>query len=203
MRIYFTADEQAEERYQKVFSRIIKRLNEAGVVVMSNLANPHVSGFSSQDLERIEESGEVLLERVDAIIIEGSKPLPESGYVIALALAHHKPILYLTERQKPMNKNLAHLVKNKSTAKLLMLAAYTEASLEKVIAEFLQGIEQGEGRELPTIKFTLRITPLIERYLHYKTHNTKLSKADFLREQIEHLIDHDNEYKKFTDRQSK
>jgi len=197
MRIYFTADEQADERYQKMFSRIIRLLNDSGVIVMSNLADPNVSGFSSQDLERIDESGEALLERVDAVIIEGSRPLPESGYLIALALAHHKPILYLTERQKSVNKNLVHLTKDKNTAKLLRLASYSERTIDGTIAEFLQGVEIGEGRELPNIKFTLRITPRIERYLHYKTHSSKISKADFLREQIERLIDRDEEYQKY------
>ena len=58
-------------------------------------------------------------------------------------------------------------------------------------------MEKGEGKETPTIKFTLRITPRIERFLHWKTHNTKVSKADFLRELIERLIDQDEDYQRF------
>ncbi len=197
MRIYFTADNQAEEKLQKRFSQIIDILSQAGVLVMSNLANKNITGFSSQDLEKINQAGEVLLEKMDGLIIEGTKPLPESGYLIAIALAHHKPILYLSEKGRIINKNLLHLQKDKNTAKFLQLQYYTDNTLEKMVLDFLQEAEQGEGREAPTIKFTLRITPRIERFLHWKTHNTKISKADFLRELIEDLIDEDEEYQKF------
>lgn len=164
---------------------------------MSNLVDRNISGFSSQDLEKINQSGEVLLERMDALVIEGSRSVPESGYLIAIALTHQKPILYLVEKGKPLNKNLLHLQQDKTSSKFLTLANYTEKNLGSVIAEFLEQVEKGEGREVPTIKFTLRITSRIERYLQWKTHNTKISKADFLRNKIEDLIDADDEYQKF------
>lgn len=198
MRVYFTADKSAEEKAQRNFSKIIEVLTNSGVLVMSNLLNQNVSGFSSQDLEKIEESGEVLLEKMDALMIEGSKPFAESGYMIAIALAHKKPILYLTEKSKPVSQNLIHLKKDKETAKLLDIEQYTDSSLDKVVLSFLQKVEKGQGREVPNIKFTLRITPRIERYLHWKTHNTKVSKADFLRELIEKLIDEDESYLKYS-----
>jgi len=197
MRIYFTADNQAEEKLQKRFSQIIDTLSSAGVLVMSNLADKNLSGFSSQDLEKIDQAGEGLLEKMDALIIEGTRPVPESAYLIAIALAHQKPILYLSEKGKAINKNLVHLQKDKNTAKFLNLKYYTENVLEKILLDFLQTIEKGEGREAPTIKFTLRITSRIERYLHWKTHNTKITKADFLRGLIEGLIDKDEDYQKF------
>ncbi|MBI3290928.1 hypothetical protein HYZ76_01440 [Candidatus Falkowbacteria bacterium] len=197
MRIYFTADNQAEERLQKRFSQIIGTLSSSGVLVMSNLADKNISGFSSADLEKISQAGEVLLEKMDGLIIEGTRPAAESAYLIAVALAHHKPILYLVEKGKIINKNLLHLKKEKNTGKYLTLKYYTDKELEKAVLDFLQTVEQGEGREVPNIKFTLRITPRIERFLHWKTHNTKITKADFLRELIERLIDQDEEYQKF------
>ena len=106
MRVYFTADNQAEEKFQKRFSKIIDLLNEAGILVMSNLADENLSGFSSHDLEKIDQTGEVLLERMDALIIEGTNPLPETGYMIAIALAYQKPILYLSEKGNLINNLL-------------------------------------------------------------------------------------------------
>lgn len=197
MRIYFAADNQASESYQKRFSQIINTLSEAGVLVMSNLVNKNIVGFSNQDLEKFDQSGEILLEKMDALIIEGSKTVPESAYLIALALAHQKPILYLSQKGKLINKNLIHLKKDKGANKFLNLEYYTDKALEKIVLDFLQTVEKGEGKESPTIKFTLRITPRIERYLYWKTHNTKISKADFLRELIEKLIDEDENYSKF------
>jgi hypothetical protein len=198
MRLYFAADEQAEEKYQKRFSRIIEILDQAGVLVMSNLVDKNVSGFSSQDLEKFDAEGVVLLEKMDALIIEGTRPVGESGYLIALALAHQIPILYISEKTKPISQNLIHLRKDKKTAGLLNLQYYSEKTMEKTILDFLQTLETGEGRQIPNIKFTLRITPRIERFLHWRTANTKKTKADFLRELIEKLIDNDGEYQKFS-----
>ncbi|MDX9893745.1 MAG: hypothetical protein RB292_05070 [Patescibacteria group bacterium] len=197
MRIYFAADNQAGESFQQRFSEIIDLLSERGILVMSNLAAYNLSGFSAQDLEKMNQSGEVMLEKMDGLIIEGSRQIPETAYLVAVALAHQKPILYLSEKNKPINKNLVHLQKDKNAGKLLNLEYYNKTNLEKIIQEFLQQVEKGEGREAPTIKFTLRITPRIERYLHWKTHNTKISKADFLREMIEKMIDDDADYNKF------
>ncbi|NUM25761.1 MAG: hypothetical protein HUU49_04040 [Candidatus Buchananbacteria bacterium] len=197
MRIYFTADNQAEDKLQKRFSRIMDLLSETGVLVMSNLISSHLKGFSGADLDRMDQAGEGMLERMDGLIIEGTSYLPESGYLIAIALAHKKPVLYLSDKTRPINKNLLHLKKNKDASKLLNLEYYTEGNLSKIITEFLAQVERGEGREVPNIKFTLRITSRIERYLHWRTHNTKISKADFLREMIEKMIDEDEEYQKF------
>ena len=197
MRIYFTADNQAEDKLQKRFVMIIDSLAKAGVLVMSNLVGSGLKGFSGADLDRMEQAGEGMLERMDALIIEGSSYLAESGYLIAIALAHKKPVLYLSDKTRPINKNLIHLKKNKDAAKLLSLEYYTEGNLAKVLNNFLGQVERGEGWEVPNIKFTLRITSRIERYLHWRTHNTKISKADFLREMIEKMIDEDEEYQKF------
>lgn len=203
MRVYFTADDQAEEKFQQKFSEIIGILTNAGVLVMSNLANRNLSGFSNQDLERLDQSGEVLLEKMDALIIEGTKPVSEGAYLIAIALTHKKPILYLSQKGKQISKNLIHLKKDKNTSQFLYLENYTDQTLITIIQNFLQRAERGEGREIPNIKFTLRITSRIERYLHWKTHNTKISKADFLRETIDDIIDDDEDYSKFVNKQKK
>jgi GAF domain-containing protein len=50
----------------------------------------------------------------------------------------------------------------------------------------------------PTIKFTLRISKEIERYLTWKIHNTDQSKADFLRNLLtEDVIKNDHDYQDF------
>jgi hypothetical protein len=197
MRIYFAADSQAEEKLQKRFARIIETLDQAGVLVMSNIENKNLRPFSDQDLERIDQSGEVLLEKMDAIIIDGTKPLNEGGYLVALSLTHQKPILYLCQKGKIINKNLFQLQKTRAASKLLKLQYYTENDLIRIILNFLPTIETKDGYEPPNIKFTLRITPRIERYLHWKTQNTELSKADFLRKLIEELIEKDEGFNKF------
>ncbi len=196
MRIYFAADNLAQEKLQTRFSRIIDVLSRAGVLVMSNLANKNLTGFSGADLEKINQSGETMLSKMDGLVVEGTQPIAESGYLIAFALTHRKPILYIVEKGRTIDPNLVHLKKDKSIGHLLALEHYTESGLDELLVNFIQTIERG-GRELPKIKFTLRVTSRIERYLHWKTHNTKLTKADFLREMIEEMIENDTEYQRY------
>jgi hypothetical protein len=144
-----------------------------------------------------------LLEKMDALIIEGTNDMSESGYLIALALAYKKPILYLTEKGVQVNKNLQHLRQDKTAASYFSIQTYLDSTLLPTLSEFIGNVEQGGGREVPNIKFTLRITPRIERYLKWRTHNTKLSKADFLRGMIEKMIDDDDAFKKFLEQERK
>ena len=197
MKIYFAADSQAPEIFQKRFSQIVDWLNRAGITVMSNLVQKNIAGFSSQELEKIDQAGTGPIDQMDALIIEGSRPLAESGYLIAVALAYKKPILYLTQKNQPANKNLLHLQKDANVAKLLRLKNYSDQTLEKILVEFLPLVERGEGRETAAIKFTLRLTRRTERYLQWKTNNTKLTKADYLRQVIEDLLRQDKDYQKF------
>ncbi len=61
----------------------------------------------------------------------------------------------------------------------------------KAMTELLPSVHDVHFSTVPRLKFTLRISELIEEYLHFKTHNTKLSKADLLRQQIEERMKSD------------
>ncbi|MBN1779302.1 MAG: hypothetical protein JW816_03725 [Candidatus Buchananbacteria bacterium] len=197
MRLYFAAPTKAPTSLEKQFARIVDLFYSAGVTVLSNRQEKNVSDLTNQDLEKMESTGENMIEAIDGIVIEGTKFLPESGYLIAIGLAHKKPILFLTQSAKTIDKNLLEIKKEPTAAKLLNLKTYTQKNLDENLLEFLQQIEQGDSGEKATIKFTLRMTKKIERYLQWKTHNTKLSKADYLREVIEKIINQDQDFQKF------
>lgn len=197
MRVYFAANNENDAKTNEAVSLVINFLKKSGVIVMSNIEDEKVSDFSTQDLEKISQSGEGLLEKMDGVIIEGSKPPAEAGYLIALGLAHKKPILYLCQKNKNINKNFSRLTQNQATSQFFKPAYYSSSDLQKILTDFLQRIETGEGRELPTIKFTLRLTPRIDRYLSWKISNTEITKADFLRDEIEKMIKDDKDYLKF------
>ncbi|MBU1167747.1 GAF domain-containing protein, partial [Patescibacteria group bacterium] len=89
-------------------------------------------------------------------------------------------------------------------AEQLGLAMGNIIAHEKIIEKFKDEQErkkrQTDPDKIPNIKFTLRISKEIDRYLNWKVHNTKKTKADFLREAIlEDLMEPDEEYKKFSD----
>ncbi|MFA6918966.1 MAG: hypothetical protein WC244_02525 [Patescibacteria group bacterium] len=197
MKIYFSVNQDNTIKGSDFAESVVKILNRAGVLVLSNFKQEDIFEFAEQDLERVENSGESILKKIDAIIIDSNSSTEENGYLVALALTHKKPILYLVEKGYVIDRHLSGLLKNKDVAKLLRVAFYHDHNLEKVILKFIAETESGNGTEVPNIKFTLRITSKIERYLYWKTHNTKLSKADYLRDILEKMIAEDEEYKKY------
>lgn len=197
MRIFFTANPQENVKTLARCERIVEALSEAGVLVSSSLEQFNRADFSNTDLERIGQGGNVLMERVDGVVIEGSFSLPDVGYVVAMALAFQKPILYVVENVKQVDPQITALQKQKSATQFLEITASNDERLTASVMDFIARAERGTGREYPNIKFTLRITPRIERYLQWKTLATKLSKADWLRNVVEEMMEDDVRYQKF------
>lgn len=184
MRVYLWGNSNAGPTLQQRYRRMVETMAEAGASVFSNFHPP------ATDDDRAP-----WLERIDAIVIEGSDPAPEAGHLVALALAYRKPVLYLSERGKTVDRHLQRLQENKASSAFLRLEHYTLDSLSVRLKEFLRLVERGEGIDAPTIKFTLRLTPAIERYLAYKVKGSKKTKADFLRDLLERLIEEDQSYR--------
>ncbi len=184
MRVYLWGNPNAGTTLQQRHRRMAEILTEVGATVFSNFYPP------AMDDER-----SPWLERIDAVIIEGSEPTPEAGHLVALALAYRKPVLYLCERGKTIDRHLQRLLENKASSAFLRLEHYGLDSLPSRLQGFLHLVERGEGIDAPTIKFTLRLTPAIERYLAYRVKGSKKTKADFLRELLDGLMGEDQGYR--------
>ncbi len=195
MKIYYFASQVQKESTRGLQLRLKRLLEQSGIVVMSNL---NLTGEAvTSVMERAEELGQSVLDQMDALVIEGSGNDPEIGYLLAYAISTKKPTLYLTEKGSQA-KNPLRFLSEKKTPSNITVKNYTATTLENTLQGLLPGLDDSEFNEPPTIKFTLRITPLIEQYLHWKTHNTKLTKADFLRQLIiDEVIKKDEEYQKY------
>ncbi|PIS04658.1 MAG: hypothetical protein COT81_05250 [Candidatus Buchananbacteria bacterium CG10_big_fil_rev_8_21_14_0_10_42_9] len=195
MKFYLATNETVAAKANTDLTRITEALERLGVMVISPLNK------SESEYAEMVDTGpdEMVFESIDAIIIESEATGANTGYQIALALTHKKPILYL-HQNGTIDPALKPLLKNKTTAKLLKVEKYNAQSLNSILNEFIKFVEIQSGQETPNIKFTLRITSKIEKYLQWKTHNTKLSKADYLRELIDREIDKDDKFKNYLDK---
>ncbi len=132
----------------------------------------------------------------DAALVHPGQHDVQSTYLVALAMAKQKPVIYLLSKGKKLGQSVQHLLKDEAIKELLLVVEYTHATLERDLAQAVASLEADSLIELPTIKFTLRITPSMERYLQWKSKKTGLSKADFLRQVIqEQIIDKDQEFR--------
>ncbi len=193
MKIYLYSKKDAEtpER-EKIQERLMDYFHNNGVMVISNLSG------------RTYEDSQLSFANMDGLVIEGGDVAAEVGYLIALALAQRKPILYLLNKGKAIPDQIRSLKDDKNLKKLFIIKFYSERSLDNDLLDFIDIIETGElRREVPTIKFTLRFTPRVERYLRWKSMKTKISKANILRELVDGAIKGDETYQSHLRRQRK
>ncbi|MFA5106952.1 MAG: hypothetical protein WC497_01335 [Patescibacteria group bacterium] len=194
MKIYYFASQSEKRANRDNQARIKKLLEQAGLVVLTNLQAG--SDIATSLRQRANELGQSMLDQMDAIVIEGSGSDPEIGYLLAYGISAKKPTLYFIEQGSQANNPLVFLA-TKNIPSHVIVKAYTAATLDTAFYEMLGRLENQEFTEAPTIKFTLRITHLIEQYLHWKTHNTKMTKADYLRRLIEEVMKKDESFRKY------
>lgn len=196
MRIYFFGSKDAGTTYHAVFGRALQTLRKDSNWVLSNLSPDHY-GLTADEMAQLQGGTGLLLDRMDAIVIEGSTPDPEIGYLLAYAISQKKPTLYLFDRVSRSQSILRYLPTRKLPP-TLTVRPYKEDALESILTTYLTQLSLGEtGGEEPRIKFTLRLTPALDRYLSWKVKGTKISKADFLRKAIvEEIVKKDEEWRK-------
>ncbi|MDZ7798229.1 MAG: hypothetical protein U5L76_01275 [Patescibacteria group bacterium] len=192
MKVYFFSPKTSQNKLSKNQDIIIKTLRRAGVDLYTNLKERSLPS----DLAAVQKLGGMVLDEMQALIIGGSQKSPDIGYLLAMSISQKKPALYLYEKGSGSQDVLKYLSK-KNIPKTLQIKNYQKKNLEKIIVDFLNSLKGKKVKEMPRIKFTLRITPSIEKYLHYKTHNTKKSKADFLREYVEKMMEIDDDFQDF------
>jgi len=184
MKIYFySKKEEGGAEQQAAHEMIFKFLNDNGLIVFSNL------------LGKVGAEQQVSLENMNGLIIEGKGSAAEAGYLIALSLSQNRPLLYLLPKGRELPEQLRPLLNNDKLKKLFLFKYYSNRVLWNILVDYLDIIETGElRREAPTVKFTLRFTPRVDRYLNWKSKKIKISKADFLRKLVDDLIKSDEEY---------
>lgn len=178
MRIYY---------YSKTESEIPQLLKSASVDLWTKP--------SDANLSFLDETGSSFLEQVDGLILEITEHDSQINYFLAQAILQRRPTLCLYKKNNIPRQLLVYL-KQKNVPKEIETKAYTDNSLESTILKFIRplGLKE-EELEVPSIKFTLRITSKIEKYLTWKSAQEKINKADYIRKLINKEISSDKKYK--------
>ncbi len=167
-------------------SRIAELLHQPSVRVWANI----------DDVPNYAQSGTILsaLERVDAIVLEITQTDPDVQYMLAQAIILQKPTLCLYVRNQEPREMLSHLSK-KTIPKCIVVKCYTKNGLPEVINRFIESLDgTGPDEEIPNIKFTLRLTPTLDRYLEWLMRERNINKAEYMRELIKKHMDQDEKY---------
>ncbi|MFA6098623.1 MAG: hypothetical protein WCV50_02520 [Patescibacteria group bacterium] len=194
MRTYFFSPLISTTELDQNYKKIVETLRQSGVFVVAS-SNENNTDFKKEELEQMTEAGEILLDKMDCLIVEASQPDQEIGYLLAYAISQKKPLLYLYQKGTPEKVAHGYLTK-KNTPEFMVMKSYSKNDLAQVVGDFINEVGQGKGiKEKPTIKFTLRINSQMERYLQYMSKRKKKTKADFLRDIIEDIMQKDEGFR--------
>lgn len=182
----FIFDERTAGRIQQLVER-------AQIQVIS----PHQLYGETEAVQRPMYDGKQFesLAMVDILILEITDANPGVNFLLAQAVLQQKPTLCLYQKNHEPRDLLNYLIK-KGTPKCITTHAYFAGSLPNQIDRFLSEVSKLPLaiEEIPSIKFTLRLTPQVDRYLDWKAKKIKKTKADLLRDWLRLKIDEDGEY---------
>jgi hypothetical protein len=182
MHLYFFASRQLTADRKNAIATIKATLHQTDLWVSSNTEAQEVQA-SAEVIAAATASDTPLMDRMDAFILEGTVAEPEIGFLLAHAMAMKKPTLYLYQRGT-VPEIFQHL-NRRELPKFITVVAYQPEQLQKTILTFLHSVAGQTVKEIPRIKFTLRLTGSQDEYLDFKTRNSKTTKADFLRDRLE------------------
>jgi len=129
---------------------------------------------------------EFFLDQVDALVIEITQPTQDIHFIVAQSLLAKKPVLCLYAKNQPPRELLAY-IREKSLPRPLKTFSYTDTTLVEAVDQFVRKHDPRfvNQSDIPSIKFTLRLTPRIESYLTWYAKKVGMTKADALRDLLE------------------
>ena len=135
------------------------------------------------------------LDEVDALIIEITHPTQQVHFILAQAILADKPALCLYGKNQAPRELLSY-IKKRPAPRPIKTFSYTAPTLLLALKNFVVRHDDGqdENEDLPTIKYTLRMSPRIDRYLQWVTETNGINKADFLRELLARVAEEDVAY---------
>jgi len=177
MRFLFNGKLNSENVIEPGSRTILELLQKTDVELVSNLITTNKD--ESVDLAN---TGLTLLSQFDAIILEVTDIEQQASYLLAQAVLQKKPTLCLYQKNK-VPRDLVQFLKQKHIPKDVHIKSYTPETVKKTFKTFLSSINaRVEEIEIPSIRFTLRLTPSLDKFLAEVAKKQKVTKADYLRE---------------------
>lgn len=134
---------------------------------------------------RVPEGYLFFLDQVDALVLEITRPTQDIHFILAQAVLSQKPTLCVYGKNQPPHELLLFL-KKKGVPRMVKTFSYTEKNIQFALKNFIDTYDPARDRDNePSIKFTLRLSPKIDRWITREGKRKKKSKADLLREWLE------------------
>lgn len=191
MKTYFYASGKKNHYVKSQAEMIQNTLEGLDLRVYSSIEQTKAWGILETTKDRNMQNV-ALISLIDLIVIEASSEDPEISYLIAQAAINNKSVLCLYRRGKKRHTTLNHLAE-KPELNFLTIKPYTQQNIETTLIKYLRNNKElNMQSNIPSIKYTLRITPRMEQYLDRISREKKTTKAKHLRAMIEKEIKNEN-----------
>ncbi|CAN5229927.1 hypothetical protein BH09PAT2_BH09PAT2_02760 [soil metagenome] len=170
MYIVFLAPETPDSKIKKQYTDICEKIKESKNTLYDGTFPPDTEAHEDHSSQLTKE-----IKKADALIVEATQSNFNLGRLITLALQQHKPVLML---QKEMNSTPIVI----GSSRLVNVKTYKSSSedLDDVLKDFIKVAK----KQRLTYRFNLMLSRDIDIYLNDKSHESGLSKADYIRELI-------------------
>jgi len=176
---------------------IIFVLNKASIDIAGMLRQAKLSVWTSvQDVPAnlMNNFSFTTLAQVDAIILELGHVSDELQFILAQSIILRKPTLCLYPKNKEP-REILHMLSKNTVPKCIVTRCYTSTTIDETIDKFLQTLDQSVSLEqVPSIKFTVRLTPSLQHYLEWLAEKQHINKADYIRQLLKKTADDDVAY---------
>lgn len=148
--------------------------------------------------QRTVGDNQFFLEQVDLLIMEITKPERDATFLLAQAILMNKPMLCLY-RKNQTPQELLTVIKHKAAPRPVKTFSYTEATLLEGVQHFLDDLllTPEDQDDIPSSKFTLRLSPRIDDYLEWYSAQHAITKADYLRALLTRLAKQNKDYRRY------
>lgn len=135
------------------------------------------------------------LDQVDVLVVEMTDPTQMVHFVLAQAILANKPTFCLYQKNKPP-RDILNYVRSRNTPRPMKTFSYTPATVQHAVSHFVHAFDSDskEHDDIPSIKYTLRLTPRIDRYLEWTSAQQSKTKADVIRFVLSQTASDDEDY---------
>lgn len=136
------------------------------------------------------------LDQVDALLIEITDPTDLEHFILAQAVLADKPTLCLYQKNRPPRKLLDY-IRSRKTPRSIKTFSYSPSTVDEAIESFIRrhNPDSLDDVHMPSIKYTLRLTPFIDQYLDWVSRQQSKTKANMIRSILIDAAERDEDYR--------
>lgn len=151
--------------------------------IVEEVLRPYRASIVDSSMRDPKQSQSVLpMRSVHGFVLDSRCDQSELAYVLAFAVVQKKPVFYIASAKADMTDLYEFLGKDRIPESIIVDDGMLDG-LHQRVQKFVDKhvVAQASGDDVASLKFTLRITPKLDRFLQSQIKNTTISKADYMR----------------------